>query len=140
VNEIERQAMEFLLRGDHPVLAVLRDQAALAHVAKRNFTGVGFFTHFDLRSTAARLSSRRRIVIGDVSADVARVQHGAGFLLFVEDGLIDMLECFTYDDAWPTDATLTRLYYHRPKHGDGGAVVETTDRDLERALRDVARE
>jgi hypothetical protein len=86
------------------------------------------------------LSSRRRIVIHDVYAEVTGLQYGAGFLLFVVDGLIDTLECFIVESAWPTDARLTRLYYHRPKDESGGNLVETADRDLEWALRDATRE
>jgi hypothetical protein len=26
---------------------------------------------------------------------------GAGFVLFLQDGMLDMLEGFTYDGAWP---------------------------------------
>ncbi len=140
MNEIERQAMDFLLRGDHPVLAVLRDQAAVAPIAKRKFTGVGFFTDFAVPPTAARLSSGRRIVLEDVHAEVAGLQHGAGFLLFVDDGVINLLECFIYEGAWPEDTRLTRLYYLHPRHGSGGTLVETADRDLEWALRDATRE
>src|SRR3954468_19580246 len=96
--------MEYLLRGDHTVLATLREQLAVATVAKREFTGVGFFTRFDVPPTVSGLPSSRRIIISDVYADVEGLQHGAGFVLFVVDGGLDTLECFTYVEPWPLDA------------------------------------
>jgi hypothetical protein len=134
VNEIEQQALDFLLRGEHPTLAVLRDQAAAAYVAKRDFTGVGFFTHFDVPSTAARLPSRGRIVISDVHAEVVGLQHGAGLVLFIDNGTLHTLECFIYDDAWPVEAKLIRLYYVRPRDSHSGALIETPVRDLQWAI------
>jgi hypothetical protein len=81
--------MDYLLRGGHPVLATLREQLAVATVAAREFTGVGFFTRFHVPPTASRLPSPRPIVISDVHAEVSGLQHGAGFVLFVEDGVLD---------------------------------------------------
>src|ERR1700686_78288 len=115
MNEIERQVTTFLLDGDHPVLAVLREQAALARVATRDLTGVGFFTHFDAPSTAPRLLSPSSIVIADGCADGAGLEAGAGFLLFIDGGAISTLECFTFSGAWPVEAQLIRLYYVRPR-------------------------
>jgi hypothetical protein len=134
VNEIERQAMEYLLRGDHPLLATLRGQLAAARVTGREFTGVGFFTRFDVPPTASRLPSPRRIVISDVHADVAGLQHGAGFALFVEGGVLDTLECFIYEKAWPLDPKVLRVYYMRPQEPDAAAMVETPERDLQWAI------
>jgi hypothetical protein len=114
VDEIERQAMEFLLRGDNAVLAVLRDQLAATAVATRHLTGVGFFTGFHVPATAPRLPWQHRIVIADVYAEVMGLEYGAGFVLFIEKGILDTLECFIFEDAWPQDPKLTRLYYVRP--------------------------
>ena len=51
--------MDFLLRGNHPVLATLRDQFAVAIVKEPDFTGVGFFIHFVVPTTAVRLERDR---------------------------------------------------------------------------------
>lgn len=120
--------MDYLLRGDHPVLATLRDQFAGATVAAREFTGVGFFTRFDVPLTAPRLPSPQRLVLSDVHAEVSGLQHGAGFALFVKNGALDMLECFIYEDAWPPDARLLRVYYVQPREPGGAALIETSER------------
>jgi len=36
-------------------------------------------------------------------ADIEGLAHGAGFTLFLRDGVIDMLEGFSYDEPWPKE-------------------------------------
>src|SRR5437762_2995955 len=98
--------MDLLLQGDHPVLATLRDQFAVAQVRGRRFTGVGFFTNFEVPATAPRLPFKSRLVLTDVYADITGLAHGAGFLLFVDGGALNFLECAICEPEWPTDAKL----------------------------------
>jgi hypothetical protein len=122
--------MEWFLHGDHPILATLREQLAVASIANREFTGVGFFTNFQVPNTARRLSNLQRLVIGDLHSEVAGSEHGVGFLLFVDDGRLHFLEGFAYDAPWPGDLKLIRLCYLRPQEPGSGAMIETAQRDL----------
>ncbi len=135
LNDLEREAMNYLLRGDHPVLAVLREQLESASVVERRLTGVGFFTDFEVSSRTPRLADVGRFIVGDVHAEVSGLAHGAGFLLFVEQGALGTLECFIVEDSWPTDAKLLRLYYMHPEKPGSGALVEVPERDLDWAVR-----
>lgn len=137
MNEIERQAMEDLLRGDHPWLALLREQFKTAAVVNRDFTGVGFFTVFTVPDAVARISPAQRMVIADVYAEMFGLQHPAGFALFVENGALSSLECFIHDDAWPEAARIHRMYYVRPKQPEGGQLLETAERDVDWALKSL---
>ena len=119
-------------------MEVLREQFAVAAVSSREYTGVGFCTHFTIPDIARRLAFARRVVIGDVYADVAGLQHGAGFLIFVEHGMLDMLECFIVEDAWPGQACIRRLYYLHPKELGSPSLVEAVQRDLVFALKEAA--
>jgi hypothetical protein len=134
VNEVERQVIEFSLRGEHPVLEVLRQQLAVAVVSTREFSGAGFSTQFAVPAGTRQLASQRRLVIGDVYADVAGLKYGAGFLVFVERGILDMVECFTFENAWPAEASIRRLYYVRPKEPGSPSLIETAWRDLDFAV------
>ncbi len=134
MNSLERQVMEFALRGEHPALEVMREQLTTATVSRREYTGVGFFTHFAIADSAQRISSLGRMVVGDVYAEVSDLQYGAGFLVFLERGVLNMLECFIFEDAWPIEARIRRLYYVRPKEPGSGSLVETEQRDLVFAL------
>ena len=128
--DIERQAMQMLLAGDHPALETLRQQFEQCHVLARDITDVGFFATFEVRRDAPRIHSRQRLVIGDVCADVERLADGCGFLLFVDDGLLQMLECHLWGgDSLPPNARYTRFYYvhRRPPP----RVTKTQKRDVE---------
>ena len=75
----------------------LTEQIASASVSRRENTGAGFFTYFhvgdDLRSSLPDLKDR------EVAAEVAGLQHGMGFILWIKDGRIDCLEGYSYEEA-----------------------------------------
>jgi hypothetical protein len=121
LTELERRVLEMLLAGDHPVLGILRAQFPRAKVVQREFTGVGFSTHFEIPSDVARLPDQRSFELGDVHADMPGLEAGVDFILFIREGAIDFLEGFTYgDDAWPAAITAFTLSYDQAM---GGRVV-----------------
>ncbi|CAN5437695.1 hypothetical protein BH10PLA2_BH10PLA2_13630 [soil metagenome] len=130
---MERQVMEFSLKGEHPVLAGLRDQFTEANVCGREFTGVGFYTDFAIPERALRVPYER-LVISDIYADITGLLHGASILIFIENGYLATLECAICEDAWPVEASIGRLYYLRPKEPGSPSLVETAHRDIEYAL------
>ena len=93
--------MDLLLTGDDPTLKILREQYRLADVIKRELTGVGFFITFAVPSKATRLEGSESIHIGDVEAQTKELQHGAGFVLHIRNGVIECLEGYSYDEPWP---------------------------------------
>ena len=128
-KQIEHDAMQMLLAGAHPTLEMLRAQFERSYVSERNFTGLGFFTTFKVREPYSRLDPPNRIVIDDVCADVAGLETGCCFVLFVDDGLLGTLECHLWgDNALPKDAQYDRLFYiHQP---NPPGIAETANRDM----------
>lgn len=121
LTELERQIMEMLLAGDHPVLETLREQFQRAKVAEREYTVVGFFTHFAVPADVRRLPNNRSFELDDVygaSRDSQWSWPEFGFILFVRDGAIDFLEGYTYYDTFPepgsVDYNQITLGYHEP--------------------------
>ena len=112
LTELERAVLDMLLAGETPALATLREQLDQAAVQSREFSGVGFFTHFAIPPSVLRLPVRDRVTLGDVGAELNSLAHGAGFVLFVENGELSMLEAFTYDEPWPEPLGPFRLRYH----------------------------
>jgi hypothetical protein len=110
LSEFERAALDKLLDGDDAVLSALREQLRTCCVRKREMTGCGFFTELDVdRALAGAPTNVEKLRVGDVEACVAGLEHGAGFVLFVRDGYLDMLEGYSFDEPWPdaiTDFTL----------------------------------
>ncbi len=42
------------------------------------------------------------VKFGDVIAEIPGLSGGAGFLLYIENGILDVLEGYSYDEPWPT--------------------------------------
>jgi hypothetical protein len=115
-TRLEEEVLGMLLAGDDPVLHILREQAAEACVRNRKLTGVGFFTRFSVSELAPRLPCAQSFIFGDVIAAIQGLPYGAGFLVCVSSGLLDVLEGYTLSDAaWPDEIGAFSLSY------DGGA-------------------
>lgn len=107
---IEQAVLDMLLAGDHPALVPVRSQAKRSNVSRREYTGVGFWTFFDVPEDAP-LAMPRNFVLSDVALTVAGLEHGAGFWLQIRNGRLEMLEGFTYDEPWPDEIGVFTLAY-----------------------------
>ena len=125
---LEKDVLEMLLHGDDKFLLNLRRQLEFVVVKNRDFSKAGFFTNFHISNLCKikDIKSNLTFKIGDIHADIEGLNHGAGFLLYVEDGLIRMLEGYSYDEIWPSTIKEYKLTYI-----DG-------ERDLEKLRSDWA--
>jgi hypothetical protein len=130
ITGFEKTILDALLAGQLPELAILRAQASVADVRDRKMTGVGFFTNFLVPPEAPRVNAAGQRVISGVGAELEGVDHGAGFLLFVQDGQLDFLEGFTFDEPWPAHVALRRWFYLRPRPEQAGSFVEAPEREI----------
>ncbi|MGE0869772.1 MAG: hypothetical protein AB7P03_14500 [Kofleriaceae bacterium] len=96
---IER-LMRLLLTGDDPLCSVLRAQHEASHLVDLELTGVGFFANFEVAADAARCDPPN-FVGGNAAIDIEGVEHGAGCVLFVRDGVLCFLEGYVYAGEWP---------------------------------------
>lgn len=123
--------MDWLLAGQDPMLEALRNQYATATVTEREFSGAGFFTSFAVDPSIPKFVPPD-FTFGDVHIDLVGLAQGAGAVLFVRDGVVDFLECFTYADDWPPTLQLISIRY-------GPTVPGTEMRDLDWIRRDWQR-
>lgn len=123
MENLEKGVMAMLLTGADPVLSILRRQFDLSWIAKRDFSGAGFFTTFGLPAATPQTPGNKSFSFGDVAAVMDGVRDGLGFVLHVKDGLISYLEGYTYDEPWPKTISSFSLSY-----------VTGTERDID-ALR-----
>jgi hypothetical protein len=107
-EELEQELMNLLLHGDHPVLTILRQQYVAAKVTSREFSGVGFFTNFEV-SENAPLVEPPNFAAGNVDIQLENLPNGAGCVLFVRDGKLSFLECYTFSDPWPDHIMIRSL-------------------------------
>jgi hypothetical protein len=123
LTDLERAVLEKLLAGDDERLAELREQLETTLVSKREMTGVGFFTTLSVLSSTHRLNNRS-LELGGVIGEIPTLTYGAGFLLFVRDGFLDVLEGFVYgDEPWPKTISRFELRYTRPGPRDLDALL-----------------
>src|SRR5262245_46547445 len=126
LTELERAVLQKLLSGDHPVLALLREQVKVCRCTKREFTGVGFYDYLDVSAyTGPRPDINLKL--GDVIAEIDRLQHGAGFILYVEAGRFAMLEGHTFGEAWPDRIDAFELSYFSGEERNWQALTRLLD-------------
>jgi len=129
--------MKLLLDGDLPVLEVLRQQYAASSIRSREFSGVGFFSHFAVPKDVAA-SSPPDFELGDVGLELRGVRNGAGVLLFVRHGYLQLLEGFTYDDPWPENPEVEDLHYLVT--GSSGSSERSRTRSIENVVKRLGRD
>jgi hypothetical protein len=110
LTPLESAVLDKLLAHDGEPFDTLRQQFAHSSVSKREFSGVGFFTHFSVSTEAPVHRDLRDAALGDVETEIAGLQHGAGFLLFVRGGVVSFLEGFSYDEPWPSVVNDFRVF------------------------------
>lgn len=79
-------------------------------VIKRTYTGVGFYTEFNLKEKSFNEDEDLSIKIGNIGANLKGLKNGAGFILYIENGEITMLEGYSYDEMWPESEEIEDLY------------------------------
>lgn len=73
--------------------------------------GVGFYCDFEVPREAASVDGAGSFEISDGVGDVPGLANGVGFVLFVREGRLAMLEGFTYDEQWPESVSGIVLRY-----------------------------
>jgi hypothetical protein len=136
LTDLERAVLGKMLAGENSELKILREQFSKANVATRKMTGSGFFTNLEIPATIPRLSRNGRVTIKDVSANLPKLKHGAGFVIFVEDGALSCLEGFCYDESWPDSTASFELSYLQESPHGSGKLIASKQRDVDFALKD----
>ncbi len=121
---IEKAVLEKLLEGTHPLLVSLRLQLEHCIVATRELTGCGFYTTLTVLDDTPRIDGLN-VQFGDVVAEIAGLKNGAGFLLYLKDGLLDMLEGYSFDEPWPEAVDAFNLRYNNVGSRDFGDLPVT---------------
>jgi hypothetical protein len=116
LTELERDVLDWILRGDEPSVGVLRQQLTAASVSGREFTGVGFYVDFVVPDDAPRLDepvgTKPDFAFGNVGAIFEDANVEVGFVLFIRGGRMHMLEGYTYGaEPWPKPEGTYRLFY-----------------------------
>jgi len=118
LEPLEAAVIEMLLAGDHPSLQKLRAQVAVGRIKSRQSSGAGFFLEFEVPADVDRpVIKQRSLHITDLTAKLPELMHRVGFILFVREGRLAMLEAQAQDEEWPAELTTFELRYTDPSRG-----------------------
>jgi hypothetical protein len=92
---------------NHEAASKILEQYENSTIIKREFTGAGFYTYFQVNDESLSLGNNVSFGLDCVHAEINGLEYGAGFILFIENGFIDNLEGYTYggDKEWPEKIT-----------------------------------
>lgn len=97
---VERNALVLLLSGSDATSLELRAQVKHVAEIERSETGSGVYAVFSLDHEVKPLQSGGTFQLSGVFALSDKCGE-IGFLLYVKGGLIDCLEGYAYEDAYP---------------------------------------
>lgn len=124
LSSIEEAVLKKLLAGSLPLLVQLQQQIEVCSAEKREFTGFGFYTTLVVPENIQRTAGLD-FKFGDVIGEIPGLLSGAGFLLYVKDGVLDMLEGYSYDEPWPTSVNDFNLKYMKGEERDWVTLEKT---------------
>jgi hypothetical protein len=94
---IERAVLEAAAHDYQAAADGLREQLAAAQITDFENTGAGFFSSVNVSEDAPRLTEKSPL--DAATASVGSIEHGMGFLVFLEDGYVSLIEGYTYGDV-----------------------------------------
>jgi hypothetical protein len=92
---------------------VLLRQLATAKVTERHFTGVGFYTEFEV-DHEARAPQPKTSPFGAIRSYVGPDRYELLFMLYVRDGVADTIEAYSFYDEYG-DLDLLTCEYTAPE-------------------------
>jgi len=111
---LERDVLDAIVRIKKSEENSYFGQIGRLKVKRREFTGVGFFSDFtlDQRANAEPSNSPDETLSSWVQLETPGLMHGAGFILFTENGMLATLEGYCYDEPWPEKIEQYKLLHN----------------------------
>jgi hypothetical protein len=112
LTALEKAVLAKIIETSPDQRDLLANQLERGRIVSRKLTGKGFLLKFEVE--ACELFPLD-FELGDVSAELEGLEHGAGFILFVRNGKISWLEGFAYGEPWPTHESGFRTLFAPPQ-------------------------
>jgi hypothetical protein len=97
-TDLETAVLHAIFAETPEIQESLERQFSSARLLERENSGVGFFTTIAVPDDVPAVSTPSPLG-QEVAANIVGLEHGMGFLLFMQDGRLHVLEGFTYDDS-----------------------------------------
>ena len=104
INEVllnmERDALALFCHLVPDAAGVLMQQFRHSDLIAREFSNCGFFTSFSVKENAPKMP-KKQMAISSVNGYIygSGMTNYVGFVLFVNHGVIDFMECHQWDDS-----------------------------------------
>ena len=108
LESIGKAVLGVMLSDNSEMSRILTAQMEHVMLRTQDQSPVGWFTHFDVIGEIVVLPGRENFHIS-ADATVADMRMGIGFVLFVVEGKLDMLEAFTYDEELPSEIKILSI-------------------------------
>lgn len=106
---IEREILE-ITAADYPTsTAALRQQINTAHVISFENTGAGFFSELVVAANTPLLTAESPL--SGAHGNVLGIEHGMGFIVFLEDGRVSLIEGYCNGDTSTSEIDFSRAAY-----------------------------
>ncbi|EMQ2875430.1 hypothetical protein [Vibrio cidicii] len=108
LEELIYSAVDFIVNHEAPKYS---SQLEMMEIASLDASSVGFYAEFSYPKEFNADSSDNVTLGYTVHADLCGLIYGVDFILYVDDGVITMLEGFTVngDEPWPSKILNFRL-------------------------------
>ena len=111
LTDLENQALAHLLSGESIVFETLRSQLSCLEVTCRKWTALGLETSFIVPCDDICLEEQQKFQLSDVYARFGGIAPDPGLVLWINNGKIYQLLCFSFDPGFNDKSRLEELYY-----------------------------
>jgi len=115
LTPLEADVIQALIDAHPDQGGLILSQLEQATIASRRKTGLGFFLNFAVSSTT--LFEPADFELNDVYGEIAGLEYGAGFLLFIRQGKLAFLEGHAHDEDWPATIGDYEISVRSPDRG-----------------------
>ena len=111
--KLANRVIEMLLNGEDEMLSLLRNQYENADIISEEDNEVGFYINYQVKNeNIITKKYNTTFQIGDVDGIVNGLQGAVGFILYIKNGYLMMLEGYTnLINKWPETDSQIELSY-----------------------------
>ena len=106
------EVMRELLDSEIELFRILWEQYTKIEISEIESTEVGFYVNYELKHKEYKSPINGSFKIGDLNCEMDGLKYGIGFLLYVNEGMIKLLEIYTYgEESWPVKIGKYNFHY-----------------------------